>query len=1273
MGITPGTTTIGYTTATGFTSTVLTVVATTAGTITGPDTVCEAAGTTLANTTTGGTWTSSNTSVATIDISSALVTGVSPGTTTISYIVTATGCFTTRIQYVNPLADPGVLSGPTAVPLGATITLSSSASGGTWSSSNATVATVGSTGTVSGISSGTADITYAVSNSCGVSTAIQTITVLAPLAPISGSLSICPASTNTLTCASAGGTWTSSNTSVATIGSISGLVLGITPGTTIISYTSATGFSSAVLTVIATTAGTITGPAIVALGTTVTYYASASGGTWSSSDVTIATVGTGGAVSGLLTGTADIYYTVTSVCTTAVATRTISVSVISLSSTCAPQWMKLNGNESVNTGQLSARPELTVNNCGDAFLAMADGLGRIIVKKYDGEQYTQLGEVVDSSTISLSISLATDESGTPFVAYEDGNLGNKVTVKKYDGTSWVTVGLPGFSAGVAQKVTLKIDNGGNPWVAYRDSTAGGGLTVTKFTGTTWTSAGSAGFSGVPVDVISMDINHSGVPFVCYTQGGYATIVKFNGTTWDTVGDAIAGTNYSTMALDTFGIPYIVSANNYLYAGEHLWVLKFNGISWSYVGPAQAASLPSFPSIAIGSDNNPRIVFKTPVSGIPKIMKFNSYSWEQWGSYDVWMSENDGYSFAISNDDIGYLSIYYPYWFAIVTRFTGDKWELQKGANRFPLMGLKSSVKVDHDGVPYVIYIDNLIYHSKVKKYVGNEWTPVGEGRAHFPGTLDENFWRDSRCAISFDSSNSPYAAIAQEYGGIGVRKFNGANWEAVGPANFDSTIGIYGLDIAVSPSGTPYVMFESFSPDPTAGYWGCFVRKYNGTNWVDAWNTLPLPFDCDNASLAFDSAGMLYISFVTHPSFSRNGSVWKFDGDDWAPVGDTFCTPYLSTGQMNMAVSRGGTPYVIFRDADYGEKATVRKFDGSAWVTVGSPGFSPGTALQASITIDNNDLPYVIINDASLGTRTIVMRFNGVSWETVGDSGFSEVLPNPPGATQPISIAVDPSGIAYASYTPIIGAGTDVTEFGTVVMKYGSPAEIYGDMAICEGMSYSINSHGGGSWSSSNPSVASVNCTGLVKGISAGIAIITYTYDTCYSTVVVTVNATPDPGIITGPTIMMIGTSTTFSSSASGGIWSTLDTSIATVLPSGLVSAINYGTATIKYTVATGSCSASTPHGVIVNATGTRPATDKPADPMFTIAPNPTQRNLRVTTNVAGTLMLYSLTGQRLEQYTVPAGSAIVSMPRAAPPGIYLMRFQGDDGTSQVARVSYQP
>jgi hypothetical protein len=82
---------------------------------------------------------------------------------------------------VAPTAVAGTISGASTVSAGSPVTFTSSGTpGGIWSSSNAGIANIGATtGVVTGISSGNVVISYAVSNSCGASTATLKIRVKA--------------------------------------------------------------------------------------------------------------------------------------------------------------------------------------------------------------------------------------------------------------------------------------------------------------------------------------------------------------------------------------------------------------------------------------------------------------------------------------------------------------------------------------------------------------------------------------------------------------------------------------------------------------------------------------------------------------------------------------------------------------------------------------------------------------------------------------------------------------------------------------------------------------------------------------------------------------------------------------------------------------------------------------------------------------------------------------------------------------------------------------
>jgi trimeric autotransporter adhesin len=156
-----------------------------AGTLSGIQSICSNGTTTFTtNGTSGGAWSSSNINIATINSSTGVVTGVAAGTATMTYTVTGTGgcANATAIRTVTVTAAPsaGSLSGTQEICVSGTTTFGSSVSGGSWSSSNAAVATINSsTGVVTGVAAGTATMTYTVTGTggCANATANRTLTV----------------------------------------------------------------------------------------------------------------------------------------------------------------------------------------------------------------------------------------------------------------------------------------------------------------------------------------------------------------------------------------------------------------------------------------------------------------------------------------------------------------------------------------------------------------------------------------------------------------------------------------------------------------------------------------------------------------------------------------------------------------------------------------------------------------------------------------------------------------------------------------------------------------------------------------------------------------------------------------------------------------------------------------------------------------------------------------------------------------------------------------
>ncbi len=299
--------TLTVTDGNGFTSTATTTVSVNSSpTISGPGTVCVGLIAFLTGTPGGGTWVSTVPASGTVDPVSGAVVGIAAGTTTISY--TALGCTSTTAMTV--VASPASITGPNNVCVGNNITLIETSPGGTWSTSDPTVS-LGSTGIVTGVSPGTATISY-TTIACNPTTYV--VTVNAYPSAITGPTSVCMGATTTLGDLTGGGSWTSSDVVTAPVGSTSGIVSGNVVGTATITYTAAGCAVTAPMTV-NPVPSPIIGSSVVCTAGVLPLTDITAGGTWSTSAAYVATVDPTGNVTGVLPGaTATIYYTIANGC-----------------------------------------------------------------------------------------------------------------------------------------------------------------------------------------------------------------------------------------------------------------------------------------------------------------------------------------------------------------------------------------------------------------------------------------------------------------------------------------------------------------------------------------------------------------------------------------------------------------------------------------------------------------------------------------------------------------------------------------------------------------------------------------------------------------------------------------------------------------------------------------------------------------------------------------------------------------------------------------------
>jgi len=140
--------------------------------ITGNEQTCKDGSTTFSTTTSGGVWSSNNTSIASIIDAgvAAQVNGITTGTTTISYtVVNSKSCETKVVKnvtvYSKPIVSP--IIGASSVCTGTTLLLSNTTTGGIWSVDSFDIATINNIGVLLPIKQGKVNASYTVNSTGG--------------------------------------------------------------------------------------------------------------------------------------------------------------------------------------------------------------------------------------------------------------------------------------------------------------------------------------------------------------------------------------------------------------------------------------------------------------------------------------------------------------------------------------------------------------------------------------------------------------------------------------------------------------------------------------------------------------------------------------------------------------------------------------------------------------------------------------------------------------------------------------------------------------------------------------------------------------------------------------------------------------------------------------------------------------------------------------------------------------------------------------------------
>ena len=314
--------------------------------------------------------------------------------------------------------------------------------------------------------------------------------------------------------------------------------------------------------------------------------------------------------------------------------------------------------------------------------------------------------------------------------------------------------------------------------------------------------------------------------------------------------------------------------------------------------------------------------------------------------------------------------------------------------------------------------------------------------------------------------------------------------------------------------------------------------------------------------------GSASCSAATCPSAGSDGNATVCETSTSSIVLSSLITGEVSGGSWTRTSGTGGTFNSAAGVFTPGFGATTSTF---AYTILGS---SPCTNDTSVATVNINQQPNAgsdgstIICDSSVTTIDLFSLITGEqiggSWTRVSGTGgifsaISGTYTPSPGATTSVF-----------SYN-IIGVSPCVNDTSIATININAqPSNVIlsGNQSVCVGLSTTFTtSLVGGSWSSSNNAIATVNSvTGVIAGISAGVATISYTVfapapcNNAVFTRTVTVSELVQP-TIDGFQGVCVGSSTVFSANPSGGVWSSSNSGIASVNSTGFILGNAVGTA----------------------------------------------------------------------------------------------------------------